>query len=348
MKQKRLLIFALITAAVLALGICIAVFTRVPIPAGAENQIRVYTRNKPKAEVTVAVITPEGTDITAYGHDGVKIPVPDRAYEIGDITKTFTGAIAAKAVVDGKLSPNERVSEILPMSRAVYSPTVFELLTHSSAYSDYAPEIRHRILTGSNPYSGITAMDLLTQMHSFKLTYEPPYLYSYSDFGTAAAGAVISQVYDVDFYSILTIFAQEELGLRHTWVSLERSTDNGWIWKNTDAYLASDGLTSTIGDMVAYAKLYLSGEPDYLNLAAEPMVEINAEYSSGYQWNISNTGSFIWHDGETGHYASCLLIDREKHVAVVLLSNYANDRFGNIRDIAFAYYDEILQQIRGG
>ena len=53
MKQKRTLIFTLITLAVLAAGICIAVFTRVPIPMGSENQLRVYSRNKPEAEISV-------------------------------------------------------------------------------------------------------------------------------------------------------------------------------------------------------------------------------------------------------------------------------------------------------
>ncbi len=65
MKQKRTLIFTLITIAVLAAGICIAVFTRVPIPMGSENQLRVYARNKPEAEINVAGITPEGADINA-------------------------------------------------------------------------------------------------------------------------------------------------------------------------------------------------------------------------------------------------------------------------------------------
>ena len=343
MKQKRFLIFFWLIVLVLALGICIAVFTRVPIPMGAENQFRVYSRNKPDAEITVAVITPDGTDITAYGHDGARIPVPDRLYEIGDITKTFTGAIAARAVMDGKLSPNERVSEILPLSRAVYSPTVFELLTHSAAYADFAPGIDKTGISGKNPYTGISANDLVSQMHDFRLTSEPPYLYSYSNFGTAAAAAAISQTYDVDFYSILTIFAQEELGLRHTFIALEKSVDHGWVWKNTDAYLASHGLTSTIGDMVAYARLYLNGKHEYLSLAAQPMVEINAENSSGYFWKVSTGGNCIWHDGETGHFASFLLIDRDRRIAVIILSNYGNDRFGNIRDIGFQVYAEALE-----
>ena len=342
MNKRRLIIFTLITLAVLSLGICIAVFTPVPIPAGVENMVRVYTRNKPDAKITVAVITPEGTETYAYGHDGIRIPVPEISYEIGDITKTFTGAIAAKAVMDGILSPTARISDILPLSRAVYSPTVFELLTHSSAYSSYAPGIsRAEGFIGRNPYEGISANDVVSQTFGFKLTYEPPYLYSYSNFGTAVAGAAISKLYDVDFYSILTIFAQEELGLRHTWVDLEGELDHGWAWKDTDAYLASHGLSSTIGDMVANARLYLNGGHEFLNLAAEPMVEINADNSVGYFWNVTNSGNILWHSGETGHYASQIMIDRNRHIAVIILSNYGNDRYGNIREIGFALMDEV-------
>ena len=136
--------------------------------------------------------------------------------------------------------------------------------------------------------------------------------------------------------------AQEELGLRHTFVALDKNAPDGWVWNNTDAYIASDGLTSTIGDMVAYARQYLNGEQEYLALATQPMVEINAESSSGYFWNISTGGDVFWHDGETGHYASFLLIDRDRHLAVIILSNYGNDRFGSIRDIGFQLYAETL------
>ncbi len=335
MKKKRLILTLLITAAVLGAGISIALFTRVPIPADAEGQIRMYSRNKPELELTVAVISPEGTDIRAYGHDGARISVPDRVYEIGDITKTFTGAIAAKAVSEGKLSPNNKVADILPLSRAAYSPSFYELFTHSSAYSDYAPDLRRdSSLSGINPYSGIDANELVSQMNAFKLTYKPPYLYSYSNFGAAAAGAVISQVYNVDFYSILTIFAQEELGLKHTFVSLDNSVENGWSWLASDAYIASSSLSSTIGDMVAYARLYLNGAKGYLKLAAEETYEINAENNIGYFWNITNREQILWHSGETAHYASSIMIDRRSGVAVVVLSNYTNDRYGNTEQIA--------------
>ena len=338
--KRRLLICILITAAILAAGTAIAWYTPVMIPAGFAGQMTAYTRNKPNAEVTVAVITDSGTEITAFGHDGIRIPVRERYYEIGDITSTFTGAIAAKAVAEGKLSPNERISELLPLSRAVYSPSVYELLTHSSAYSSYAPDLSGPASSGHNPYTGIDANRLVAEMNDFKLTYKPPYLYSYSRFGAAAAGACISQIYDVDFYSILTIFAGEELGLKHTFVALDNRVENGWVWDDGDAYIASLSLSSTIGDMAAYAKLYLGNGPDYLSLATDPSYEINMENDIGYFWNLTEHNSIIYHTGETGHYAAALIIDRDSRIAVIVLSNYRNDRYGNVYDLGRTLLEE--------
>ena len=338
--KRRLFICLFITIAILAGGIAIARYTPIPIPAEFAGQMAVYTRNKPNAEVTVAVITDSGTEISAYGHDGIRIPVRERYYEIGDITSTFTGAIAARAVAEGKLSPNERISELLPLPRAVYSPSIYELLTHSSAYSSYAPDLSGAENSKHNPYTGIDANRLVAEMNDFKLTYKPPYLYSYSRFGTAAAGACLSQIYDVDFYSILTIFASEELGLKHTFVSLDNRVENGWIWDDGDAYIASLSLTSTIGDMAAYAKLYLGNGPDYLSLTTDPSYEINVENDIGYFWNLTEHNNIIYHTGETGHYAAAMILDRESRMAVVVLSNYRNDRYGNVYDLGRALLED--------
>lgn len=341
--KKRFFLFFLLTLAVLAAGISIALFTRVPIPSGFSEQLATYTRNKPDAQITIAVISEDGTEIQAYGHDGHIIPVPDRSYEIGTVTQTFTGAITAKAVTEGRLSPNETIASLLPLARAAYSPTVYELLTHSSAYSDYTPGASSlRSLLGRNPYSCIDINAVVSGINAFKLSYEPPYLYSPSPFGAAAMGAVISEVYDVDFYSILTIFAQTELGLSHTYVSLGRTVPNGWTWSTADAFLASCGLTSTIGDMVAYAKLFLTPEIDYIRLASEPFYEVNADTSLGFYWTLTNEDHLLSASGETAHYAAQLLIDRENHLAIVILSNYSNDRYGSVASLASALRAERL------
>ena len=98
MNRKRLLIAILVFLAVTAATIGIYVLTPVSLPSGVQDKITKYTRNKPRAELTVVTLTPGSTEVTAYGHDGERIPVTDRTYEIGGITRAFTGAIAAKAI----------------------------------------------------------------------------------------------------------------------------------------------------------------------------------------------------------------------------------------------------------
>lgn len=338
MNRKRIIISILCIIAVIAATAAVYFFTLVPIPQDASSKIALYTRNKPDAELTVAVISPEGTRISAYGHDGVSIPVPERSYEIGGITRTFTGALAAKAAGEERLSFDDNVSSVLPLNAGNYSPSVFELLTHTSAFSDYAPGISGIPFGASNPYSGIDSYDVLVGINNFHLKYEAPYLYSCSDFGTAVLGMMISKAYDVDFYSILTIFTQEELGLHDTFINT--GTAPGWIWQTDDAYIASLGLSSTISDMVTYAKLYLASEYDFLSDAASPLQEINADASSGCMWNISDKGRIIGQSGETASGAAQIFICIPDGTAVIVLSNHRNDRYGDLSDIAMALLNE--------
>ena len=338
MNKKRLIILILSITFVIAAGLGIYFFTPVSIPSSARAMLSFYTTNKPDAEITVAIINGDSTDIKAYGHGGKEISVPDRFYEIGPISKTITGGIAAKAVKDGYLNLDCHITDYLTLSSSAYIPTIRELITHCNAYADYLPK---NTSPSDNPYSGITGNKIIAAMNSFLLKSQPPYLYAESDFGVVALSTVLSKIYDVDFYSILTLFTQNELGLKNTYVSVEGTIADGWQWNYDDAYIASLGLTSNISDMVKYAKLYLNSSKDYLKTAAKPLTKINEETSVGYQWLITDNGNILSQSGQTGHYASAITIDLKNRKAIIVLSNYANDKYGNTGDIATAFLQEI-------
>lgn len=341
MNRRRTFILILSIIGVIAACVCTALLARVPIPEDSAGKIAVYTRNKPRAEVTVAVISGKDVKISAYGHDGTEITVPERSYELGAITQTFTGAIAAKAVEDRVLRLETPVSAYLPLSRGTYSPTVSDLLAHTSAYSAYAPSVSHLHISGRNPYTGITGSGLVAQMDAFRLAYKPPYMYSRSDFGAAVLGAVISEAYDVDFYSIMTIFVRDELGLQNTYISTDSALKGMWAWSTDDAYIASFALTSTIDDLVSYARLYLTGSREYLIRASTPLCEVNADYSTGYLWGMADRGRVLTMSGETARCSSAIMIDLNNHTAAIVLSNYKADSFGSAEDIASALLNEI-------
>lgn len=340
MIKKRLLISILCILLSVSAAAAIAVFTVIPIPAPADEKIALYTRNKPNAELTVALITPDETIVRAYGHDGKPIAVPEREYAIGEITRTFTAALASKALLEERISRDAHIADYLPMNQGNYNPTVEEILTGTTAFADYFPEGKSHS-RAENPFSMTDSYDILVDINNFRLLYQPPYLYNDSDFGAAIAGMLVAKAYDVDFYSILTIFATRELGLEDTYVRL--STDSGWCWDTNDAYIASRGLTSTINDMVAYAKLCLSDENEYISHTLIPKHEVNVDVSVGYMWDLTDNGKTAGQGGEAGGCAAQIMLDLSGKNAVVVLSNYGNDRYGSVGDIAMAILNEARQ-----
>lgn len=338
MKKKRLLIAILCILAAAGAAAVVAVFTPARLPVDTEDQIRLYTRNKPDMELTVAVVTADEVSLKAYGHDGKEIPVPDRCYEIGPVTRTFTGAVAAKAVNDGVLDLQSSVSSFLNLASGTYRPVVYDLLTHSSAYADYAPNVSS--FRKSNPYAGITGTDIVSEMNSFMLKYPAPYLYADSDFGVAVLSTILAKTYDVDYYSILTLFIRNALGLENTYVPVEGKLTNGWQWNYDDAYIGDLGLISNITDMTAYVRLLLAEPTSYIHLACDALYEVNADLQTGYFWNISPKDWILSQSGSTGHYAAAVMIDKNRGIGVVVLSNYADDRYGTAGDIAAAVLRE--------
>ena len=326
--------------------VSIAVLTVPQIPSGSQAKIATYTRNKPHAEITTAVITRDGRIVKAYGHDGVSIDVPNRDYEIGGITKTFIGSICARAIGDGIMNFNEKAGDMLPLGQGIYNASVIDLLTHTSAYGSYTAEkySSAKLRAGKNPYAGIRNSDIILAMDNFRLLQSPPFMYSYSDFGAAILGLMVASAYGTDIHTLLTIYAQKELELSGTYIATEDSIENGWLWDRDESFIAACGLTSNISDMISYAELYLNPDRPEISEAMRSLCEVNMDLSVGYFWELYENGNVLAQSGETSGYASQILIDRDSGTAVIVLSNYSNDKYGSVDDIAWALLNEFRVQ----
>ena len=337
--KKRILITLLCIVLFTAAAILIAILTPVSIPADTGGMIATYTRNKPNVRLSVSLITPDGTSIYVYKHDGKQISDTDTVYEIANITKTFTGALTARAVLDGRLSMDAYVNEILPIPSTGYIPTIGELATQTSAYADFKPA---KVGKGTYPYSGINDFDILMAMTEFEPSSPGPYMYSNSDFGAALLGTVIGDIYSSNFITVLNDFIHMDLGLRNTYVATGSDKPRyGNKWVVSDAYIAAIGLSSTIDDITAYVKMILNQSIDYFAVAATPLKEINEDTESGYMWIISRKTGIASCYGGTSHYSSAILMDVSTGKGVVVLSNYSDDKYGSVYSIANAFMTKI-------
>lgn len=340
MRNKILTFLAILCF--IGMAAAVYAFTPVEIPSVAAQKIETYTRNKPAAEISIAIITDAGTFYSAYSRDGKLSELPDTEYEIGPVSKTFLGAFLAKEALDGKISLTDRIGSVLPIQQWSYNPMIIDLATHTSAYGSYEPAkfSNLKYSFGKNPYTGITAYNMITEMDDFRLTQQGPFPLSYSDFGVTILGMALAEINGKDYVTLMTDYIQNSLGLTHTYFALDHPVRYGWKWSEGDAYIATAGLTSNLYDMAEYAKMYLGTTRAEMIESTRPLCYVDENLSVGYLWGLTGNGSIVAHTGETAHYASQILIDKEHRVAVVVLSNYCNDRYGNVADIAQAILDE--------
>jgi CubicO group peptidase (beta-lactamase class C family) len=138
-------------------------------------------------------------------------------FRIGSITKTFTWIAAMRAVESGKLDLDAPINRYLPPQLAVPDGdfpepiTMRHLMTHTPGFEDHAVGI----LFANDP-ARIRTLDEILQ-NERPLRVRAPGLYgSYSNYGTALAGAVVAAIEGVQWQDLIERDILRPLGLTHT------------------------------------------------------------------------------------------------------------------------------------
>ncbi len=300
-----------------------------------EQSLEYTTKNNPDAVITVGIIKDGQTTYKVYGKNGVELDEKQHVYEIGSLTKTFTAALVAKAVKEGKIAINEAIGGYLNLSSGKNYPTIAELLTHTSGYNGYYFEapMAFNFLVGRNDFCGVSKKSALERAGKIKLD-KKEYSFNYSNYGFAVLGLVLEAVYGKDYTLLLNDFVKNELRLENTNISDGKGDlGNYWAWKAGDAYIPAGAITSNITDMLSYAELLLKDDSN-VSECVKQLKKIDAATenykamgigmdSIGMAWIIDEKSNIIWHNGGTGNFNSYLGFDKESGVAIVILSNLA-------------------------
>ena len=302
-----------------------------------EEMIAYTTKGKEDAKITIGTIKDGKVTITVYGEDGKVLPEQAYDYEIGSLTKTFTSSLLCKAIEEKGVKLTDSINYYLPLSEQSYYPSLERIVTHTSGYKGYYWEwqMASNFVHGEkNDFYNITRGELVNKLDSISLK-DKVYPFKYSNFGIAVLGAVLEQVYDKPYKDLMNEYIQNDLKLINTNISDASGNLSGyWNWKEDDGYLPAGGLVSDIYDMVEYAKLHMTEKISYLALGHDKIAEIDAttkQYAdmgirmdaAGICWMIDEENQIIWHNGGTSNFNSYLGFDKDRQVAVVILSNFA-------------------------
>jgi CubicO group peptidase (beta-lactamase class C family) len=262
----------------------------------------------------------------------------DTEFEIGSLTKTFTSLLLADAVVRGEASLDDPVTKLLPgakgLARDGKPVTLAQLATHTSGLprmpKDFAPA------NPADPYADYDGARLVAYLSGDVLESAPGREYGYSNLGAATLGYALTA--PRGYEARLRERVLEPLAMGDTAIALSASQAARFAtghdrklapvphWK-LDAFAGAGGLRSTPADMARYLKAATDPASSPLavawKLAEAPRVDgLSGSLRIGLAWHIMGEArTIVWHNGQTGGFASMMAFDPAAREGVVVLSN---------------------------
>lgn len=274
-------------------------------------------------------------------------PLTDRStFELGSLTKTFTGTLLADMVERGEVSLDDRVVDYLPDSVRVPSfddreITLLDLTTHTSGLPRSADNLGES--SGDDPYGDYSIADLYAFLSSHELRRRPGTEAEYSNVGVGLLGHVLARAAGRPYTELVEDRILRPLGMSGSGFSLEGEVGRRMVqghragnpvpaWHATEAFAAAGALRSNAVDMLRYLEANL-GDPDSeLERAMRSAHRVRRPFrsdrgiSAGLGWRTVEIGdrSIVEHGGATGGFSTHMAFDPELDVGYVMLTNTYN------------------------
>ena len=296
--------------------------------------------------IIVGVVDKKGARFTSFGKANQK---PDAknvdentVFEIGSVTKVFTGTLLAEAVRRGEVKLDDPISKYLP--KTVKTPkrdgmeiTLLDLATHTSGLprlpANFAPK------NNQNPYADYTVEQMYDFLSKFELARGgAPSKYEYSNFGMGLLGHILSVSAKMSFEDLVRTRILQPLKMNDTTITLstaqkaraaqgfDENGEESSLW-DFPTLAGAGALRSTAKDMAKFVAanigLEKSNLSDAFNAAHKSQRDANPQMKVGLAWHILQkpAAEIVWHNGGTGGFRSFTGFNKAQKRGVVALSN---------------------------
>jgi len=324
------------------------------LAARADEMGATYLTKRPRAALVIGVFQNGKPWVGGYGKfttdDKSVTPDGKSIYEIGSITKVFTGITLAQLVEAGTVKLKDPVGRYLEdiglANDGRGAVTLEQLATHNSGLPRL-PANFWKIVDekSTDPYSTYTTENLLNDFMEVKFNRLPGEGYDYSNYGAALLGQILGIAAKKPYTELVNELVIAPLGLTNTVFKLDDEQAKRLIggftiqgeptpnW-NFDSMAPTGALKSTANDLLRFIQLNLN--PDGLSIAPALKNAMSVHGNSdtdkmGLGWHRQQTVEKVivwWHNGGTGGYASFLAIDPQHQTGVVVLSNHGDTMAG--------------------
>ena len=259
---------------------------------------------------------------------------PDGLYQIGSMTKAFTGLAVQKLISEGKLGEEDKVSDIIPGFVATFGSesadiTVLQLLEQTSGYTNSETDY-------PSAEEWMTLYEWAMSISGKELTTLPGSEYAYSNVNYNLLGLIIEQVTGRSYAEYMEDEILIPLGLTNTYVGrpdTEADIVNGSRpgYRNAFKYeipvvnarIPAGYFYSNAKDCSKWITIWngTADVPaeysDLINSVKNHLVE-TGDYYSG--WELFG-GGVIGHSGGTPNYSSRIVFNDTEELGVCVLTN---------------------------
>jgi D-alanyl-D-alanine-carboxypeptidase/D-alanyl-D-alanine-endopeptidase len=301
--------------------------------------------------IVVGIIDADGPQYYSYGVKSLKTKESvneNSVFEIGSITKTFTGILLADMVIKGEASLDDPVQKFLPSD--VKAPTrngAFIKLVNLSNHTSSLPRMPDNFNPGNpaNPFADYSEKQLYDFLNAYPLPRDIGSQYEYSNYAVGLLGHLLAAKKGVTYEKLMIDIIAGPLKLNDTRIAftpkmkanLAMGHNKGVEVENWDIIsLAGAGaIRSTAVDMLNYiranlgignSKLYqamqLSHKDSKVGISG-PIVGL------GWHKIITEGLEITWHNGGTGGYRTFAgFANNGKGVVVLTNSTVGADDIG--------------------
>lgn len=319
-----------------------------------DQSARRYFSDSAAVGLSIGIIQNGKTFFYNYGETkkgNGKLPSNKTIYEIGSITKTFTGILLAQAVLDKKINLDDDIRKYLPgaypnLEYKGQPIRVVDLSNHTARVTRIFPNFFNRAgYEPLDPYATYTREMLYEGLHQMKMDTFPGKAHSYSNMGMGLLGCILEDVYHQKYVDLLSTFITKPLKMNDTKVDISGMQDVATphnaqrvpvpLW-DISLLPAIGALRSNTSDLVKYIRANNTQITGSIPLSHQ--LTFGTEQDGlGLNWFIHTTpqgAKVIEHNGGTGGSRSSLQCFPDSDAGFVILTNSVANRNPLEKEIA--------------
>ncbi|MBD9368556.1 serine hydrolase domain-containing protein [Xanthomonas sp. XNM01] len=284
---------------------------------------------------------------------------PDRAFEIGSVSKTMTAALLAEMIDQGKGALDDPLADWLPPGTTL---PAFDgqpiLLRHVVTHTSGLPALPSRLGATSmdDPYANLDAEALLASLGDVTLTRAPGSRFEYSNFASMVLSYAVARRAGSDLEALLRKQLFAPLDMQHAYVNqapagvraAQGHAPNRQpvpAWRFATDLAGVGGVRATLDDMVGYVRGQLGGAPEPLAAAiALSQQPVSQQPAMAMNWMLVPVAgrTVLMHEGGTGGFSSFVSVDPQRQRGVVILSDTTWNSIGGLGSLGLHLVDASL------